>query len=469
MLYRKIWHSGVFMDKISLLRERTKTLLEAGKQVRKDIESLIDEQSFVELSRYSFSKSDFYDGEALGEGVVTGFATVNGYPFYIVAQNPEVLSGGVSKANCEKIENCREKAEKASAPVIWLLSSQGVRIGEGVNVLEGIAALALKAVQLKGSVPQFLIVNGEVYGQIATLAGIADFTYFINKKSVLAVNSPLVLAAKSGKNISKFEAGGAEALKNANIASFTVESFGEIRKSISEIYELLSVGVVDSEEMNDPVPELDKKITIKGLLKVFDKGSAIEVGATYSPEVKCFLARMGGIAVAAVIFDEGEGVYLTANAVRKIKDFAEMACCNNLPYITFVNSLGIKPELGANDSLVLRETGEYINILDCFDSAKISVVYGKAIGFGYTLFAAKSMGYDYSYAFANSQIALFDGAQGAEIEFSDEKADKGKLAEKYAEENSDPINAAKGGYIDGIIAPSLVKQYIVASLQTLLK
>ena len=97
------------------------------------------------------------------------------------------------------------------------------------------------------------------------------------------------------------------------------------------------------------------------------------------------------------------------------------------------------------------------------------MVYGKAIGFGYTLFAAKSMGYDYSYAFANSQIALFDGAQGAEIEFSDEKADKGKLAEKYAEENSDPINAAKGGYIDGIIAPSLVKQYIVASLQTLLK
>ena len=112
----------------------------------------------------------------------------------------------------------------------------------------------------------------------------------------------------------------------------------------------------------------------------------------------------------------------------------------------------------------------YVSILDCIDSAKISVVVGKAIGLGYTVFAAKNMGYDYSYAFANSKIALFDDVQGAEIEFSDEKkVDKKKLTERYSDENSDPVNAAKGGYIDNIIQPSFIKQYLVASLQMLVK
>ena len=107
-------------------------------------------------------------------------------------------------------------------------------------------------------------------------------------------------------------------------------------------------------------------------------------------------------------------------------------------------------------------------MLDCMDTAKISIVYGKAIGLGYTVFAAKSMGYDYCYAFANSKIALFDSLQGAEIEFGNCE-NKEKLAAKYADENSDPINAAKGGYIDNIIQPSFVKQYLIASLQMLVK
>ncbi|MDE7257548.1 MAG: hypothetical protein K2N50_06315, partial [Clostridia bacterium] len=113
---------------------------------------------------------------------------------------------------------------------------------------------------------------------------------------------------------------------------------------------------------------------------------------------------------------------------------------------------------------------DYINELAWIEQPKISVVYGKAIGLGYTLFAAKSMGYDFTYAFANSKIALFDSAQGAEIELAtDGKADKAKLAAKYADENSDPVNAAKNGYIDNIIEPAFVRQYLIASLQMLVK
>lgn len=458
------------MDKISLLQMRKQQLSDAGKDICKDINSLIDEGSFVELSTFSFSKNEFYDEEAQGEGVVTGFATLSDYPFYIIAQNAEVLSGGVSKANCEKIEKCLNQAEKASTPVIWLLSSLGVQLGEGISVLEGLATLILKASQLKGTVPQYLIVNGEVYGQISVLAGICDFTYFIDKKSALAATSPLVISAHDGKSVGKFDLGGACGLKNANLATFTVNELSDVKKSITELTEILSVPVIDSDELNVSLPELDKAVDVKSLIKVFDKDTAIELGASYSPEIKCYLTRVGGIAVAATVFADGNGVELTANSVRKLKDFAEFASCYGLPYVTFVNSLGIKADLATNNSLVLKEIAEYVSILDCIDAAKISVIYGKAVGLGYTLFAAKSMGYDYSYAFANAKIALFDSVQGAEIEYSeDKKADKEKLAAKYAEENSDPINAARGGYIDNIIQPSFVKQYLIASLQMLLK
>lgn len=458
------------MDKISLLQKRKQQLMDVGKEVRENIFSLIDENSFVELSVFSFSKDNFYGEDARGEGVVTGFATISDYPFYIVAQNAAVFSGGISKANCEKIAKCLSQAEKSSTPVIWLLSTLGVRIGEGVDVLEGLAELILKASQLKGSVPQYLIVNGEVYGQIALLAGICDFTFYINKKSALAPASPLVISAHSGKNLSKSDLCGADGLKNANLTTFAVDNLGEVKSKIAELTELINIPVIDCDDLNVEIPQLDKTADYKSIIKLFDKDSAIELGAGYSPETKCYLARVGGIAVAAVVFADENGVELTANNVRKIKDFAEFASCYGLPYINFVNTLGIKADISTANSLVIREISEYISILDCIDAAKISVIYGKAIGLGYTLFAAKSMGYDYSYAFASAKIALFDSVQGAEIEFGgDVKADKAKLAERYSEENSDPINAAKGGYIDNIIQPTFVKQYLIASLQMLLK
>ena len=456
------------MDKISLLQQRKQNLLNAGKKVRKDISALIDEKSFVELSAFSFSKNDFYGDGAEGEGVVCGFATIEGFPFYIVAQNYEVLSGGVSKANCDKISKCLDQAEKASTPVIYLMSSLGVQVGEGVNVLEGLASLILKASQLKGTVQQYLIVNGEVYGQIAVLSALCDFTFFLEEKSVLAANSPLVISAKSGKNLSKFKVGGVEGLHKSNLASFCVKSLSEIKNKIVSLGNLLSTRVNNCDNLNDTLPMLDKKVDFKSLLSIFDKDSVIEIGAGFSPEVKCLLGRIGGISVAATVFD-GDGVYLNAENVRKIKDFAEFACCYSLPYLTFVNTCGVKADLETNNSLVLKEIGDYVSVLDCIDVAKISVIYKNAIGLGYTLFAAKNMGYDYTFAFANAKVSLFDDMTGAEIEFADTKVDKNKLAARYAEENSDPINAAKNGYIDNIIQPAFVRQYLISALQMLLK
>ncbi len=453
------------MDKIQLLQERKAKIVEVGKDIRARIHAIADEESFVELSAFSFSKNEFFNEEAAGEGVVTGYITLNGYPLYVVAQNFNVLSGGMSKANCDKIVKCLDAAEKNGIPVLYLLNTHGVQVGEGVTVLEGLGKLLLRSTQLKGVVPQYVVVDGDVYGSAAMLAAIADFTFFIDKKSVLAVNSPFVLSAKAGKNVAKEEIGSAKALDKTGIPTFVVEELAEVRDKINAIQELIAMPMVDA-ELNASLPILNEFVTADAIMNVFE--APLELCSTFEPQVKTVLGRVGGIAVAAVVFDGGdEGVELTASKLAKVKSFAELACCYGLPFVTFTDVKGICPCTCANNSRVMKEAAEYLDMLDTIDTAKIAVVYKKAIGLGYSLFAAKSVGFDYTCAFANAKIALFDSVQGAQIELGNEKADKAALAAKYADENADPIHAAKDGYIDAIIEPQFVKQHLIASLQML--
>lgn len=462
------------MDKIKLLRTRRNEVLAAGSSIRKTISALVDGDSFVELSGFSFSKNEFYGEEAPGEGVVTGFATIEGNPVYVAAQNFEVLSGGVSSENCAKLLKCLDLAEKNSTPVVYILHSLGVQIGEGVTVLEGLAQLLAKAAKLHGVVPQFAVVDGEVYGQTALLAACADFTFFM-KEGVLAADSPLVLSAKSGKNIAKEAVGGAKALNKTNLVSFEAEDMAQVRGTMAKIFAVLpdySALVVDNgADLNVAAPKLNEKCDAEALIAaVFDKDTVVEIGKNCSPEVRCVLGRIGGISVAAVVTGGEKPVFLNENNVAKMISFAEFASYYGLPFVSFVDAQGIQPDLTAQNSLVLKNIFKLLETYDLLENAKISVVYGSAIGLGYTLLAAKSAGFDYSYAFANARIALFDSEKGAEIEFAEEKkADKAKLAARYADENSDPIHAAKNGYIDNIIEPQFVRQYLVASLQMLLK
>lgn len=449
------------MDKIKRLQERKAALQAAGKSVREAIAALCDEDSFVELSAFSFSKEQFYGVDENGEGVVTGFMTIAGYPFYLVAQNFADSFGGLTKANCDKIAKTLNAAEKNETPVVYLLRSQGVKVGEGVDVLEGISTLLLKATQLKGTVPQYAVITGEVYGSAAALAAVCDCVFFM-KEGALAISSPLVLAAKAGKNLKKEEVGGYGALKRAGLPAVCVKDMKEVASYIAQITELIGLPAIDA-ELNDATPALNVKADAQSLAALLEDG--VELGANSYPEIKTVLGRVGGIAVAAVIFDD---VKLNSGNVKKIRDFAEFACCYGLPFVTFVDCAGVEQSLCVNDSSLLKQIAEYLSILDAIDTAKIAVVTGKAIGIAYSLFAAKSAGFDYTYALATAEIALFENAAGAEIAYGGAKA-QDDAAALYAEEHADPVNAAKGGYLDNVIEPQFIKQYLTASLQMLLR
>ena len=458
------------MNKIDLLKSRRSEILQAGSEIRKKIQQIVDEQSFVEFDSYSFSKNEFYDGNVGGEGVVTGSATINDNAVYVIAQNKEVLSGGITDANCKKIVKCQQKALRAGAPVIYLLDTAGVAVGEGVSVLEGIGEVLAMAQALKGECVQVCITTGDVFGSFALLSASCDFT-FMTKTSCIAYASPLVISAASGKNLPKEEVGGAKNNKNTGACTFEVADLSEVRETVIRLIDTLPVynGEVETmDDFNRATPSLNEKVCVNCLKEaVFDKEYFIEMNAGYAPEVVTGVARIGGMAVGAIIFGgEDKGVELDRANVSKIKEFLYFCDESQLPVVTFVNTLGIKADLATANSPVMKEVANLVYALYNLQVPRINVVYGKAVGLGYSLFASKALGAEYSYAFATAKISLFDTAKGAMIELAGvTEANNAQAEAKYADEIQDPVNAARKGYIDDIIEPQFVRAHLISALQ----
>ena len=458
------------MDKLSSLTARRNELLSSGAEIRKKIAELIDDESFVESDSFAFSRNEFYGEDVAGNGVVTGFATVNDYPVYLVGINSQILSGGLTEAGCGKIVRCLEKALKVSAPVIYLLSSKGVVAGEGVACLEGVAKVLSVMEELKGEVPQFVVNMGDVLGQASLFTAFADYSYFM-KGACVAYGSPLVIAAKSGKSADAAAVGGAAAAKATGICSFEVADLTEVRQSVSDILDILPMfGGISLETEDDPnrsAPSLNEKACAGCLIKaVFDDGKAVELNEGFAKEVKTVIGRIGGYSAAALIFDGKEGVELTSANVEKIKEFMYYCEENNLPVVTFVNTLGIVNDMATAQSTVLRNMTYLVSALKA-DVARVNVIYGKATGLGYTLFASKAFGAAYSYAFATAKIALFDSNVGAELEVVAKGGDYDEIKDRYEQNEMDAFNAAKNGYVDNVIEPEFVRQYVISALQML--
>lgn len=451
------------MNSIDLLKERKNALLENSKDIREKISSIIDEGSFVELNTFSFAKNNFYGNED-SLGVITGYATIEGCPIYVVAQNSKVLNGGLSYANCKKICECVEKAGSSEIPVLYLLDSQGVQIGEGVSVLEGISEVLAYSNRLKGVAPQIAVAVGNVLGSSAILADNCDFTFVVGD-ACISYASPAVIAASSkGKD-------GVANAKNG-VATFKVKTISEVKEKIVKIFDTLpkfaGYEVDGQDDLNRTAPALNAKVTVDGLIEAtFDKDSFIKMNEGFEDSVITGIGRAGGISVASIIMaDDENGVDLTLSNILKIKNFIHFADENALPIILFVNSNGFKLDSNTFNSQV---TTEFMNMLDALSAIKrITVVYGKAIGVSYSAFVSKASGSDYTYAFAGSKISLLDGYAGISATYGTVcEEDVDKLKAEF-DASQDSFNSAKLGCVDNIIEPEFVRQYVLSALQMLI-
>ncbi len=456
------------MNIIDTLNSRKVKLYTASNEIRKKLSMIIDDSSFVEINAFAFSKNQFNEEELEGLGVVTGYATINGYPVYVVAQNGAIQNGGLSKANLDKIANSLDKALTSETPVIYLLDSKGVQMGEGVSVLEGIANVLDKSNKLKGVAPQIAVAVGDVLGSTALLASNADYTYIVGN-SCVSYASPNVISASSKKPLTKEELGGNKS-KNG-VMTFNVKGLDEVKEGIIKLFDTLpnvSGLIVDNDDdLNRYALSLNSKACAQSLIDaVYDKNTFIKMFEGFADDVIVGVGRVGGISTAVIAFDGGDdGVELDLENVLKIKNFANFVYDNSLPLITFVNTKGIKQDASVSSTPVMLEVMNMLSNLS--ELGRITVVYGKAIGLGYTAFASKKFGNDYTFAFAGAKISLLDGEEGMSATFGTvDEAKLSELKEKYLE-SQDGYNAAKIGCVDNIIEPQFVRQHVISALQIL--
>ncbi|MBR6737486.1 MAG: hypothetical protein IKL82_03890 [Clostridia bacterium] len=456
------------MNKIDLLNSRKAEVLAKSADVRKKIAEIVDESSFVELNTFSFASNEFYGEDENGLGVVTGYATVNGYPVYVIAQNPQVCYGGLSVANCQKISACLEKALQNETAVIYLLESQGIQLGEGVAVLESFSNVLRLSMELKGNAPQFAVATGNVLGHASLLFANADYAYLLGASNV-SYSSPAVLVAS--KNGASQEAISGAKSKNG-VSTFAVKELAEVKAGILKALDVMPIfsGYVTdcNDDLNKSTPALNAKVDAASLISAtFDANTAVELNANRASEVKTLVGRVGGYAVGAIVMDGGEdGVELNLDNVLKINDFVDFASDNGFPVLAFINVKGIKQDADVASSPVLSETLKMLKNLSSLK--RINVIYGKAIGFGYTAFASKSFGTDYTFAFANAKISLMDGDAGVMASFGTVSSEEVEnLKEKYLE-SQDAFNSAKIGCVDNVIEPEFVRQYVISALQMIM-
>lgn len=453
------------------VKELNKAADAATKSVRKVIDAVVDEQSFIETDRFVRSETEL--GSAIGEGVVSGVATVMDQNVAVFAVNGAVLKGGIGKANAAKIVKCVNNAAKAGAPLIGIVDTMGARFAEGIEALEGYADILSAFTDATEQTLTVLVVKGNNLGLLAYLGNVADFT-IVYDKSVMATASPLVLAAKAGTDVAKV--GSAAALAEGGVASFVVKSDEELASLIAKIMLAVGVDVDECEDDGNRVcDDIAKKTKARDVVaSVVDNDSFLEIKKDYGKDAIVGFARLNGISVGVIATDpKTHGGRLTPEGLKKLTSMVELCDNVSLPLVSFVDCKGVA-ECAQCQSELMSEGAKLLVALNRLSTAKVSVVCGEAIGFGYVALASKKY-FDYTIAWEKATVGMLENEAAAELVYADqiaaapdrEKAAK-KLAKAYGEENTCAAVVAADGFLDNVIAPELTRPYLVGAVQALI-
>lgn len=460
----------------------------------KRIEALLDDNSFVEIGSYVTARStDFnmQEKETPGDGVLTGYGTIEGNLVYVYSQDATVLGGSVGEMHARKINNLYGMAMKMGAPVIGLIDCAGMRLQEATDALEAFGGLYFSQAQASGVIPQISAVFGNCGGGMAVVPAMSDFTFMEDKKGKLFVNSPNAL---DGNYTEKCDtASAAFVAKETGLVDLAADE-DTILAKIRELVAILPANNEDDmsyDECNDNLnrvcEDLDRYTAdaAVALSMISDDNYFFETKSAYAREMVTGFIRMNGntvgvVANRTVLYDE-EGkeaeqydALLTAQGAEKAAHFVNFCDAFEIPVVTFTNLEGYKAT-ACQEKKMAKAAARLVYAFANATVPKINVVTGKAYGSAYVAMNSKSLGADVVYAWPEAAIGMMDAESAAKIMYAGEIASAGAdaaalIAEKageYASLQSSAAAAAKRGYVDDIIEPQDTRKRLIAALEML--
>ncbi|KAA2234604.1 acyl-CoA carboxylase subunit beta [Salinarimonas soli] len=458
---------------------------------RERIELLLDSGSFEEFDMFVQHRcTDFGMAEQRvpGDGVVTGWGTINGRKVFVFSKDFTVFGGSLSEAHAQKITKLQDMALKARAPIIGLFDAGGARIQEGVAALGGYGEVFRRNVVASGVVPQISVIMGPCAGGDVYSPAMTDFIFMVRDTSYMFVTGPDVVKTVTNETVTAEELGGAKVhTMKSSVADGAFDNDVECLLQVRRLMDFLPAnnreGTPEIPSDDDPtrvdlsldtlVPENpNKPYDMKELiLKVVDEGDFFEIQESFAKNIVTGFARIEGRTVGVVANQPMvlAGV-LDADASRKAARFVRFCDAFEIPIVTFVDVPGFLPGTAQEYGGLIKHGAKLLFAYSEATVPLLTVITRKAFGGAYDVMASKHIGGDLNYAWPTAQIAVM-GAKGAvEIIFRADIGDPEKIAartKEYEDRFMSPFVAAERGYIDEVIMPHSTRRRLSRGLAML--
>ncbi len=458
---------------------------------RERIDLLLDEGSFEEFDMFvSHRCTDFgmENQKPAGDGVVTGWGTINGRQVYVFSQDFTVLGGSVSATHAAKICKIMDKAVENGAPVIGINDSGGARIQEGVDSLAGYGEVFQRNIMASGVVPQISVIMGPCAGGAVYSPAMTDFIFMVKDSSYMFVTGPDVVKTVTNEQVTAEELGGASThTKKSSVADAAfdndVEALAEVRRLVDflplnnrekppvrpffdepdRIESSLDTLVPDNPNMPYDMKEL--------IVKMADEGDFYELQEEFAKNIITGFIRLEGRTVGVVANQPMvlAGV-LDIDSARKAARFVRFCDCFDIPILTLIDVPGFLPGTTQEYGGVIKHGAKLLFAYGEATVPKVTVITRKAYGGAYVVMASKHLQADFNYAWPTAEIAVM-GARGAtEIIHRADLGDAEKTAQHtadYEDRFANPFVAAERGFIDEVIQPRSTRKRVSRAFASL--
>ncbi|GIJ40715.1 methylmalonyl-CoA carboxyltransferase [Micromonospora andamanensis] len=467
------------------------------KTARERIEMLLDEGSFVELDEFARHRSTNFGLDRTrpyGDGVVTGYGTVDGRQVCVFAQDFTVFGGSLGEVFGEKIVKVMDLAMKIGCPVVGINDSGGARIQEGVASLGLYGEIFFRNVRASGVIPQISLIMGPCAGGAVYSPAVTDFTVMVDQTSHMFITGPDVIKTVTGEDVGMEELGGARTHNSRSgnahyLATDEADAIDYVKALLSHLpsNNLDEPPVFDAPadlEISDSDRELDTLIPDSAnqpydmhrvLEHVLDDGEFLEVQPLYAQNMVVGFGRVEGRPVGVVANQPMHFAgTLDIAASEKAARFVRTCDAFNIPVLTFVDVPGFLPGTGQEWDGIIRRGAKLIYAYAEATVPKVTVITRKAYGGAYDVMGSKHLGADLNFAWPTAQIAVM-GAQGAvnilyrqELAAAEDPAAvRAERIAEYEDTLANPYVAAERGYVDAVIPPHETRTQIVRALRVL--